>query len=134
MAPWSTRRKGCLAGGALAALVLVGVVVGTAMDRTAVVAVQRFYPHPRTRKVMRHITKFFAHDHHEHCSERGLHLHEGDDSCQWTDPAYLAAPQPVAIGWELMPHTLGRNEPVARVASAKNADSEAVALRGPPVG
>ncbi len=46
---------------------LVGVVVGTAMDRTAVVAVQRFYPHPRTRKVMRHITKFFAHDHHELC-------------------------------------------------------------------
>jgi hypothetical protein len=75
-----------------------------------------------------------AHDHHEHCSERGLHLHEGDDSCQWTDPAYLVGLQPVAIGWELMPHTLGRNESVARVASAKNADSEAVALRGPPVG
>ena len=74
------------------------------------------------------------HDHHEHCAEQGLHLHEGDDSCQWTDPAYLVGLQPVAIGWELMPRTSWRNEPVAHVASAKNADSEAVALRGPPVG
>ena len=46
---------------------LVGVVISTAMDRTAVVAVQRFYQHPRTRKVMSHITKFFCHDHHELC-------------------------------------------------------------------
>ena len=75
-----------------------------------------------------------VHDHNEHCAEQGLHLHEGDDSCQWTDPAYLVGLQPVAIGWELMPRDSWRNEPVAHVASAKNADSEAVALRGPPVG
>lgn len=46
---------------------LVGIVIGTAMDRTAVVAVQRFFVHPRTRKIMRHVSKFFAHDHHELC-------------------------------------------------------------------
>lgn len=46
---------------------LVGVVVSTGMDRTAVVAIQRFYVHPRTRKIMRHVSKFFCHDHHELC-------------------------------------------------------------------
>jgi small subunit ribosomal protein S17 len=46
---------------------LVGLVIGTAMDRTAVVAVQRFFVSPRTRKIMRHVSKFFAHDHHELC-------------------------------------------------------------------
>ena len=46
---------------------ITGVVVSTLMDRTAVVAVQRFYQHPRTRKIMRHISKFFCHDHHELC-------------------------------------------------------------------
>jgi len=47
---------------------LVGVVIKTSMDRTAVVAVQRYYAHPRTRKVMLHVSKFFSHDHHELCS------------------------------------------------------------------
>jgi hypothetical protein len=30
-----------------------------------------------------------AHDHHEHCHERGVHLHEAEDPCQWSDPATL---------------------------------------------
>ena len=46
---------------------IVGVVVSVGMDRTAVVAVQRYFLHPRTRKLMRHVSKFFAHDHHEVC-------------------------------------------------------------------
>ncbi len=75
-----------------------------------------------------------AHDHHEHCAEQGLHLHEGDDSCQWTDPAYLLGLQPVAIGWELAPRASRSAEPLAHLAAAKNSDVESPALRGPPLG
>jgi hypothetical protein len=74
------------------------------------------------------------HDHHEHCAEQGLHLHEGDDSCQWTDPAYLLGLQPVSIGWELAPRTSRSAEPLAHIAAAKNSDVESPALRGPPLG
>jgi len=45
----------------------IGVVVSTAMDRTAVVAVPRLRLHPKTRKIMRQTLRFFAHDHHEIC-------------------------------------------------------------------
>jgi hypothetical protein len=75
-----------------------------------------------------------AHDHHEHCAEQGLHLHEGDDSCQWSDPAYLLALQPVAIGWELVPRASRSPEPLAHIAAEKNSDVESPALRGPPLG
>jgi hypothetical protein len=75
-----------------------------------------------------------AHDHHEHCVEQGQHLHEGDDSCQWTDPALLAGLWPVAIGWEYAPLVTRSAEPFASVSGAKSSKSEAVALRGPPVG
>lgn len=30
-----------------------------------------------------------AHDHHEHCQEQGVHLHEAEDPCQWSDPSTL---------------------------------------------
>jgi small subunit ribosomal protein S17 len=46
---------------------LVGTVISTGMDRTAVVAVQRLQMHPRTRKFLRVTTKYFCHDHHEVC-------------------------------------------------------------------
>jgi small subunit ribosomal protein S17 len=46
----------------------VGVVVGTAMDRTAVVAVSRLYVHPKTSKIMRHVSRVFCHDEHEVCA------------------------------------------------------------------
>ena len=75
-----------------------------------------------------------AHDHHEHCAEQGLHLHEGDDSCQWSDPAYLVGTQPIAIGWELMPRDSRSPEPLAHIAASKNSDVESPALRGPPLG
>ena len=74
------------------------------------------------------------HDHHEHCAEQGLHLHEGDDSCRWTDPAYLMGQQPIAVGWELVPRASWSTEPLARIAAAKDSDFEAIALRGPPLG
>ncbi|MFM6998598.1 MAG: hypothetical protein ACKOX0_05150 [Bacteroidota bacterium] len=80
------------------------------------------------------IAHSLLHGHHEHCAEEGQHLHEGDDACAWSDPAYLVGVQPAVIGWELMPRDSWRNETLARVASAKNADFDAVALRGPPVG
>lgn len=75
-----------------------------------------------------------VHDHHEHCAEPGLHLHEGDDSCQWTDPAYMVGIQPVAVGWELVPRALCCADSVAAVSSVQSSDNEAIALRGPPVG
>jgi small subunit ribosomal protein S17 len=46
---------------------ITGVVVSTGMDRTAVVAVQRLYIHPLTRKIMKHVSKHFCHDNHEIC-------------------------------------------------------------------
>ena len=41
-----------------------------------------------------------AHDHHEHCQEQGVHLHEAEDPCQWSDPATLQSYFP-AFGSEL---------------------------------
>jgi len=46
---------------------LVGTVVSTGMDRTAVVAITRLYIHPLTRKIMKHVSKYFCHDAHEIC-------------------------------------------------------------------
>ena len=75
-----------------------------------------------------------VHDHHEHCAEQGLYLHEGDDSCQWSDPAYLVGVQPITIGWELMPRALCCADPVAAASSVQSSDNEVIALRGPPLG
>jgi small subunit ribosomal protein S17 len=46
---------------------IVGVVVSTGMDRTAVVAVTRLRLHPKIRRFVRVITKYFCHDRHEIC-------------------------------------------------------------------
>ncbi len=46
---------------------LVGVVISTGMDRTAVVAVPRLKLHPRTRKFLKITTKYFCQDRHEIC-------------------------------------------------------------------
>lgn len=46
---------------------LVGVVTSTGMDRTAVVAVPRLKVHSKTRRILKHVTKYFCHDHHEVC-------------------------------------------------------------------
>jgi small subunit ribosomal protein S17 len=45
----------------------IGVVVSTSMDRTAVVAVPRLQIHPKTRRYIKLVTRFFCHDHHEVC-------------------------------------------------------------------
>ncbi len=39
-----------------------GVVIGAAMDKTVVVAVQRLTPHPIYGRVLRRTTKYKAHD------------------------------------------------------------------------
>jgi small subunit ribosomal protein S17 len=39
-----------------------GIVVSSAMDKTIVVRVETVKPHPRYKKVVRHSTKFHAHD------------------------------------------------------------------------
>lgn len=46
---------------------LLGVVVSTAMDRTAVVAIPRLRMHAKTQKIARQVTRFFCHDEHEVC-------------------------------------------------------------------
>lgn len=46
---------------------VVGVVVSTNMDRTAVVVVPRLKVHAKTRRVYKHITRYFCHDEHEVC-------------------------------------------------------------------
>ena len=45
----------------------IGVVVSNSMDRTAVVAVPRLQIHPKTRRYIKLVTRFFCHDHHEVC-------------------------------------------------------------------
>ena len=46
---------------------MLGVVVSTAMDRTAVVAIPRLRMHAKTQKIARQTTAFFCHDEHEVC-------------------------------------------------------------------
>ena len=47
---------------------LLGTVVSTKMDKTAVVAVVREVPHPRYIKRVRKTKKYFAHDEEEVCN------------------------------------------------------------------
>lgn len=47
---------------------LLGTVVSTKMDKTAVVAVVREVPHPRYIKRVRKTKKYFAHDEEEMCN------------------------------------------------------------------
>ncbi len=44
-----------------------GIVVSTAMDKTAVIAVTRVFLHPKYRKYVRHSKKYMAHDEHGAC-------------------------------------------------------------------
>lgn len=46
---------------------IVGVVVSTGMDRTAVVQVPRLFVHPLTRRILQKRTTYFCHDAHEVC-------------------------------------------------------------------
>jgi len=47
--------------------VFVGVVVSDKMDKTVVVAVDRFVRHPLYKKVIRKTSKFYAHDENNEC-------------------------------------------------------------------
>ncbi|MEY4461029.1 MAG: hypothetical protein RL429_1018 [Bacteroidota bacterium] len=80
------------------------------------------------------IAHSLLHGHHEHCAEEGQHLHEGDDACAWSDPAYLVGVQPAVIGWESAAPVVQVLDQVAPVSGTKGADYDAVDLRGPPVG
>ena len=42
--------------------ILTGTVVGDKMDKTIVVRVERSYPHPVYKKVIRRSKKYYAHD------------------------------------------------------------------------
>lgn len=43
----------------------VGVVVSDKMAKTIVVRVERRFPHPRYKKIVKSYRKFYAHDEHE---------------------------------------------------------------------
>ncbi len=45
----------------------VGRVVSNKMEKTVVVAIERFVPHPFYRKVLRRVTKLKAHDEQNAC-------------------------------------------------------------------
>lgn len=45
----------------------VGDVVSNKMDKTVVVAIERFVPHPVYRKIMKRVTKLKAHDEQNAC-------------------------------------------------------------------
>ena len=45
-----------------------GIVVSTAMDKTAVISVTRVFLHPKYRKYVRHSKKYMAHDEHGACN------------------------------------------------------------------
>lgn len=74
-----------------------------------------------------------AHDHHAHCHEQGEHLHEGDDSCEWTDPAFIVGVQLAGVCWQYVLSLENSLEPISRISSAKNFSADAVSLRGPPL-
>lgn len=46
---------------------VVGTVVSSSMDKTAVVEVQRLYVHSKYRRIMRKRLRYFAHDEHDIC-------------------------------------------------------------------
>jgi len=45
----------------------LGRVVSNKMQKTVVVAIERFEAHPMYRKVLKRVTKFKAHDEHNQC-------------------------------------------------------------------
>lgn len=75
-----------------------------------------------------------VHDHREHCFEKGQHLHEGEDSCQWSDPAFLVGVAPSAIYWQFVPRIEQSTKSIGRTSAAAYFQGEAVCLRGPPIG
>jgi len=74
------------------------------------------------------------HHHGDHCSEQGQHLHEGDDACEWSDPALISGLQPAPIGWEPGQRLVSRQHPAPRESGAQAAVRAAMAPRAPPFG
>lgn len=54
----------------------LGRVVSSKMDKTIVVVVERRFPHPRYRKVVKSFKKFYAHDEKNEAKEGDLVLIE----------------------------------------------------------
>jgi hypothetical protein len=74
-----------------------------------------------------------AHDHHEHCQEQGVHLHEAEDPCQWSDPAPLQSDLP-AFGSELDQAFQSSTRFISHLASGGYGfECAQTPVRGPPV-
>jgi hypothetical protein len=72
------------------------------------------------------------HDHHEHCVEEGIHLHESDELCTWSDPATWYATPSIACTWSWV--RIAHPDKVATpfVVSERDGLSLLVRDRGPP--
>ncbi|PHX84278.1 MAG: hypothetical protein CK537_01795 [Flavobacteriales bacterium] len=74
-----------------------------------------------------------AHDHHVHCHEQGVHLHEAEDRCQWSDPATLQSYLPEfgsTLGLAFQPSTRF----ISHLASdGYSFECAQTPVRGPPV-
>ncbi len=73
------------------------------------------------------------HHHGDHCAEQGQHLHEGDDACEWSDPALIVGLQPAPIGWEPAARSVLRQHRAPRESRALAAVPAAKAPRAPPL-
>ena len=74
-----------------------------------------------------------AHDHHEHCQEQGVHLHEAEDPCQWSDPATLQSylsEHRSALDLAFKPNTRFTNHLASDRCGFESAQTP---VRGPPV-
>ncbi len=72
------------------------------------------------------------HDHHEHCAEQGVHLHEADELCAWSDPATLWAAPPTAWVWSWVTVELPRHQPTPYTSVEFHLVWNQVPARGPP--
>ncbi len=113
---------------------VLGVVVSTAMDRTAVVAVSRFFMHPRTRKILRHVSKFFCHDHHELCGvgDRVQIDFWGPISRKKTHTVVDIVARHPQLGGEPFPMSALKRPPVVAPAGAAGGEAAAAAPPPPP--
>ena len=108
---------------------MLGVVVSTAMDRTAVVAIPRLRMHMRTQRIARQVTRFFCHDEHEVC---GVGDRVEIAPCaqlskkkHWTVVDILAR-QP-QLGGEPCPQSRLKTPPLAMIRAAADADAASAA-------
>lgn len=72
------------------------------------------------------------HDHHAHCSEEGVHLHEADELCVWSDPATFQATPASSLVWTWVSVARASSAPTPCSSEVFEEYEHAVPARGPP--